>query len=638
MILNKPRLAIRRLGIWANGKSVYDQVFKDGVNIIRGKNSSGKSTIADFIFYALGGDFHKWKHEASLCDHLVAELDINNTLITVKRRIEEQQRQPMMIFWGSYDQASASAAQGWQVFPFQRGKSGESFTAKESFSQVLFRLLEFPEVRGDVDSNITMHQILRLIFIDQLSPVDALLRMEQFDAALTRNTIGDLLVGVYDDQLYTDQLQLAKRQKELEGITAEYESVMLVMNEAEQETDIKVIDSQIEQLGEQRTKVMASLKAAEQQEDVYAGTDGGVQELRNELVKRKQALAQLEAESQNQAFEVEDSQEFLRTLNSRISALDDSNKLRTLLGELPITNCPHCLAPIVPASGPTAACPLCKEALSGSIEASHAARMRQELAQQIKESELLLTKKQKHLEQIRAKLPALAESLKRMANDYETAISSAKSKRDEHLDKLWMTLGELDTKIEFLHKYAKGISVLTYLRERKVAVEADISRLGLSVRERTIKQRGRKAEAHSLIENKTLYLLHNDLPLEGAFKSATKVTFDFSTNNFTVNDENQFSASSMVYLKNSIHFALFWASLELPFIRYPRLFISDDIEDKGMHPTRSQNFQRLIVALSQEFGVAHQIIFTTSMIDPELDNTGLCVGPSYGPKNKSLSF
>jgi hypothetical protein len=638
MILNKPRLALRRLAIWAGGKPVYEETFKDGVNIIRGKNSSGKSTIADFIFYALGGDFFKWKHEASKCDYVMAELDVNNSLLTVKRNVALKVRQPMMIFWGPYSRASASAVEGWQVFPFQRGTPGERASQKESFSQVLFRTLEFPEVRGDVDTNVTMHQILRLMFVDQLSPVDSLLRMEQFDSSLTRTTIGDLLLGSYDDQLFANQLQLAKKKKELEGLTSEYESVLQVFNEAQQETDIEVINSQISSLNEQRSKVKEALKYLESVELIAVSEGKNFQELRNELVKRQQALAELEAENEKQTFEVTDSQEFLRSLNSRISALDDSNKVRTLLGELPLTNCPHCLAPISPPTGQTPVCPLCKEKASAEVEASHAARMRQELAQQISESEFLLTKKQTYLDQIRRKLPSIAEDVKRISIEYDSAVSSAKSNRDEHLDKLWKTMGELDTKIEYLHQYARGISVLAHLKERKITVESEISRLGLSVKERIGKQQSRKAEAHSIIQEKALYLLHNDLPLEGAFKAATKVTFDFATNSFAVNDENQFSASSMVYLKNSIHFAIFWASLELPFFRYPRLFISDDIEDKGMHPTRSQNFQRLIVALSQEFEVAHQIIFTTSMIDPELDKTDLCIGPAYGPTNKTLRF
>ncbi|NNU33697.1 AAA family ATPase [Mucilaginibacter sp. S1162] len=46
-------------------QTVYDESFHKGVNIIRGENSSGKSTIANFIFYILGGFFNNWTTEAS---------------------------------------------------------------------------------------------------------------------------------------------------------------------------------------------------------------------------------------------------------------------------------------------------------------------------------------------------------------------------------------------------------------------------------------------------------------------------------------------------------------------------------------------------------------------------------------------
>ena len=48
---------IRRLRVLRRGAPVYDQSYHLGVNIIRGENGSGKSTIADFIFYILGGEF-----------------------------------------------------------------------------------------------------------------------------------------------------------------------------------------------------------------------------------------------------------------------------------------------------------------------------------------------------------------------------------------------------------------------------------------------------------------------------------------------------------------------------------------------------------------------------------------------------
>lgn len=51
-----PNLQVESLTIFRRGHRVYDEKFHTGLNIIRGENSSGKSTIMDFIFFGLGGD------------------------------------------------------------------------------------------------------------------------------------------------------------------------------------------------------------------------------------------------------------------------------------------------------------------------------------------------------------------------------------------------------------------------------------------------------------------------------------------------------------------------------------------------------------------------------------------------------
>ena len=83
--------------------------------------------------------------------------------------------------------------------------------SKESFSQILFRALGLPELRGESAANITMHQILRLMYVDQRTPHDEIFRAEPFDTQLTRETVGNYLCGVYSDGLYDAKLELKSK-------------------------------------------------------------------------------------------------------------------------------------------------------------------------------------------------------------------------------------------------------------------------------------------------------------------------------------------------------------------------------------------------------------------------------------------
>src|SRR5690606_13776021 len=123
---------------------------------------SGKSTIADFIFFALGGDLQRWRPEAILADYVIAEVEARDTRLTLRREVSSDRMRSMDIYFGGYDDAMRAGPDRWEKFPYQRLED------TLSFSQVLFKAADIPEAISSGLSNITMHQLLRVIYADQL--------------------------------------------------------------------------------------------------------------------------------------------------------------------------------------------------------------------------------------------------------------------------------------------------------------------------------------------------------------------------------------------------------------------------------------------------------------------------------------
>ncbi|WP_223217126.1 AAA family ATPase [Rhizobium cauense] len=145
---------------------MYNEAFHTGVNVVRGDNSSGKSTIMNFIFFGLGGNLDRsaWSEHALKCDHVWLEVEFNGDPAVLRREIDVSSQSAMEIFGGRYGQALEAPIEAWHRYPYSRS------TSQESFSQAIFRLLEMPDVAVEGTSNITIHQILRLLYADQLSP------------------------------------------------------------------------------------------------------------------------------------------------------------------------------------------------------------------------------------------------------------------------------------------------------------------------------------------------------------------------------------------------------------------------------------------------------------------------------------
>ena len=609
---------------------VYDASFHHGVNIIRGDNSSGKSTIANFLFYCLGGDFDNWTNEAKTCREVFAEVEINQATLTLKRIVADHSRQPMSIFWGDYETSKKSNFEGWKTYPYAQT------TNLESFSSVLFTALEFPDVRAE-DSKITMNQVLRLIYIDQDSPIQSLLRSELFDPPLTRQVVSELLLGVYDDSLYSDRISLRNAQQEYQQKKEQYEGINKVFGSTDNETDINKLQRQVAKATERL------LKEQQEIEKVKAGavvrrrttTPPRIERLQEELASFKSQVNKLTSEINEYELDIVDSKQFIEVMEKRLTALKQSISTRKLLGELPFEHCPHCLNPLDP-SVDDYHCILCKQPIPKDIERTIGKRLLQEIQQQIRESKKLLDEKLAELNKRLTQRGPLIDKLDSLQREIDFEEKEYRSSRDEKLDELLISRGRLESEIAFLNKQIRAADQLELLRKDLETLKSKIEGLNLSIRRKEGIHHANLQTALKKIESIAKMLLRGDLERQPEFKTASRVEVDFSRDTFALDGQHNFSASSNTLLKNAVRFAIFFASLELPFFRYPRIIICDNMEDKGMEQIRSQNFQRLIIEFSKKYEVEHQIIFTTSMIAPELEDSSYCIDAHYTVNNKSL--
>ena len=618
-----------------NGLIAYDEFFHEGVNIIRGENSSGKSTIANLMFYGLGGDFNNWTDAALRCKNVFLEILINDSLLTIRRELSKSSLQPMSIYWGTYEKASKSIAEGWKVYPYKVS------TLKQSFSNVIFNLLDYPELKGDQDSNITMHQIMRLIYIDQKSSTDSFFRNEQFDSPLTRKTVFELLIGTYDDSLYTNRLLLRDYEKELELRKKELNGIKRIMKSTDFELDKEQIQTSINKLKNQLIIVQSSLNSRNQikisGETINKDLKNKLVNIQERILKRREELRKVSEIIYSQSLDISDSKYFINTINDRLNALTESTSFKDVIGKIDLTHCPQCLSKLKENENTNSEnCNLCGNPLFSDDGMSVRARIKQELSLQIKESRKIIKEKEEDLRNHRLRKPVLEEELKALQIELNNNINEVKSSRDTQFDNLLIQKGNLQGQIDSLINQMKFTEQYSLLKKEVSDLGIKVTSLKDTIKKGESKQRNNIRLAMKRIEEITLTLLKGDLERQSEFKNGKTVRIITAKNTYSLDSKNNFSESSNVYLKNSIRYALFFSSLDLKFSRYPKFILCDNMEDKGMEKIRSQNFQNEIVKMALGYKRPFQIIFTTSMIAEELDNTEYCVGRFYTEKNKSL--
>jgi len=627
-----PTLFVKRLIVLRDSRTVYDQMFHEGVNILRGDNGTGKSTVIDLLYYALGAEVKKWTVEQERCTHTLIEVLINNRLFCLRRDITDTGKAPMYFFEGDVDSALVDM-KNWLQYPNRRSDS------KHSYSQQLFEMLGLPQHKTDDSKNLTMHQILRLMYVDQITEASKLLKSEpDFDKVITRKAIGEFLLGIDDLDAHNLRQQLIAANKSYEEVNGELKAIYRVLKDDSQAfrrenltREKSSSQSTIENLEEKQKEIRAS-----KLETLNETIKERALEISNEL----QNLAMKEATSLEKKTiinaELIDTKLFLDSIQFRLKSIEQSKLTNSELGDVAFKYCPACLAPITEHDDDSS-CGLCKSTSVNGERHYAYIQMINELNFQIRESEELINRFQCQVDGINANLPKLNQKMELLKRGYQSLTENADAV-DAALSEVAAEIGfhrsqivNMDEKLELVGK----IEALQASKEEAnitiTRIKDELSRIELSHEERRI-------HIYNQIEKIAIDLLVGDGGYETVFEAPEEVSFNFGEDRMFVNGRSKFSASSMVIMKNSIRAAIFFQSVKDPSIRLPRLLLNDNIEDKGMTQERSQNFQRNLVAACEGLEEDFQLIFSTSMIDSELNESELVIGPYYKKGEHTLAL
>lgn len=632
MMLYNPSLRVTRLIVTKNNRYMYDEEFHHGINVLSGCNGGGKTSIIQLLVYGIGYEVTNWKYEARTCDSVYVGLNVNGIDITIKRDINNKEKQPMCFCFMPISDALKTGIENWEKHSYS------SQYGSISFSRKLFDILNIPEAKADANNNITMHQVLRLIYGDQSNASGNIFNIEKFDSAFKRESIGNYLLGLYDNELYTYKIALIEEDKKLTKLVSEITAIHSVVGKTSFSRDVSSIeDEKKEYLRQIRKLNQDVINSKLDSFGEYKDERSISEKIAINNIKLKTNLYECESEIRTLQYDIEDSKQFILELKDKKLAIKDAIIVNKSISSFSFQVCPCCQSKL--SSIKENSCGLCGSETDNKGEANvNLLRMSSEIDLQLAESKRIMERKNKKLIDLEGKRKDLRTQLRKSISESSSVITSINNKNESKIFNCYQKIGYLEEKIENLDKIAELLISIAELTEERDKTQQIVNDLKNKIFNKENIYRLREPEVRECISKNLISVLKKDIGSEDEFASAENIEFDFASNTISVNGKSSFSESGMVYLYNSFRLALLMTSLEKKYLRIPRFLILDGIENGGMEDSRSKNFQKAIHDLLSDSLVEFQIIFTTKSIEQSLDNNNYIVGTTFVRNHKSLNL
>lgn len=633
---NETKLKINKVVIKKSGKDVYNENFHSGINVIRGENSTGKSTIMELISYGLGADIKRqhWKKEALSCDEVFIDLFLNKRRFIFKRPIEDEgSKPPIYMKEGNYDDDSTSL-DGWHKYGYKKTEK------KVSFATRIFDLLGYDQHVTSEDENLTVHQIFRLMYADQDTPASNIFRWEplNYDRDSMRLAIGEFLFGFDDLSIHglRQKLQIANRS--FDKVDEELSSIYKILGKTNINASTKSINKEIDELNKDLLIIEEKIKE-NKRESIKPGDKKLQKEakrLNDEILALSSSIEKIESSIVSITYDIQESEEFLKSLEFRKSSIKNAQATVNCLGLVDFEYCPSCLSKIEE-NHDIACCSLCKSEINTEIVNESYLQALEQIDFQYRETSSIIEKSKTKNSVLSAQMRVKLNEVNRLKSRFRE-INSFTDDFELRLTNFASEKGFINSQIQSLNDKLELASEIDLKVEEKVRLQNIITGLEDELSRLEKSQLRRKKKVYSDISDTVVKILAKDTGTEDDFNDAKKFEFDFSQNIMLLDGRANFSASSNVLLKNAFHLAVLLTACNDDKFRLPCFSMFDNIEDKGMTQDRSNNFQKIVLELSEKIETDFQLIMTTSMIDESLNNDKYGVGPYYNKGEHTLNL
>lgn len=319
-------LIIRRLKV--TGKSCCDFIFKEGLNVIEGHHSTGKTNLLEILRFSLGGNAKRVDNSVyALWEETYCEIKLNNDILTLKRK---KSRTGTTIYFGEFSINDINEESIWN-----------KLNTKEWSQKILNAL----QIRGSYDrgrhvksAEISFYQLYNIIYIAQRywghiqqgqQIANYMDRIASFRYALD-------IAFLEKQELEIEQRDLEKEQEELRKKRKYYTSVLeeeLNISPDNLEVEVKNLKEKIDDIN----KKIGSLR--EQEQNIW---DEKLKGLRKDL-----QLINTEARSKEEEYnrideEVTSLKNFKLEIEQKLATLSFQEEAIKQISLLSFERCPNC--------------------------------------------------------------------------------------------------------------------------------------------------------------------------------------------------------------------------------------------------------------------------------------------------------